>query len=131
SAHPRSSACSHAMARRTMTVCCASPPSSYRPRPTASSIRPSTKSPPPPTAARLPSLVVALWAASSGFSAIQDAMNAAYKIKESRPYWKARVAAFFIGTLLSLLLTALLAILLATDFFGRVIWLHFWHHTIA
>jgi membrane protein len=76
-------------------------------------------------------LLVALWAASSGFSAIQDAMNAAYKIKESRPYWKARVAAFFIGTLLSLMLTALLAILLGTDFFARVIWLNIWHRTIA
>ncbi|HXE09348.1 MAG TPA: YihY/virulence factor BrkB family protein [Acidobacteriaceae bacterium] len=76
-------------------------------------------------------LIVALWAASSGFSAIQDAMNAAYKIKESRPYWKARGAAFLIGTLLSLMLTAMLGVLLATDFFGRVVWLHFWHHTLA
>ncbi len=76
-------------------------------------------------------LVVALWAASSGFSAIQDAMNAAYKIKESRPYWKARGAAFLIGTLLSLMLTAMLAVLLATKFFARLVWLHIWHHAIA
>lgn len=76
-------------------------------------------------------LVTALWAASSGFSAIQDAMNAAYKIKESRPYWKARGAALLIGTLLSLMLTAMLGILLATDFFARLVWLRIWHHAIA
>lgn len=76
-------------------------------------------------------LLVALWAASVGFSAIQDAMNAAYRIKESRPYWKARGAALLIGTLLSILLTALLAVLLATDFCARLIWVHIWHHDLA
>jgi membrane protein len=76
-------------------------------------------------------LVAALWAASSGFSGIQDAMNAAYKLKESRPYWKARGAAFLIGTLLSLMLTAMLAVLLATDYFAKMVWLHTWHRVIA
>jgi membrane protein len=76
-------------------------------------------------------LVAALWAASSGFSGIQDAMNAAYKIKESRPYWKARGAAFLIGTLLSLMLTAMLSILLATDFCGKLALLHIWHRPLA
>jgi membrane protein len=76
-------------------------------------------------------LIVALWAASAGFSAMQDAMNAVYKIKESRPYWKARGAAFLIGTLLSLMLTAMLGILLATDFCARLVWLHIWHRHLA
>lgn len=76
-------------------------------------------------------LLATLWAASSGFSAIQDAMNAAYKIKESRPYWKARAAAFLIGTLLSLMLTAMLGVLLATDFYGKLALLHIWHRHLA
>ena len=54
-------------------------------------------------------LAAALWAASIGFSAIQDSMNVAYKIKETRPYWRARGAAFLISTLLSLLITAILS----------------------
>jgi len=76
-------------------------------------------------------LLATLWAASSGFSGIQDAMNAAYKIKESRPYWKARGAAVLIGTLLSLMLTGMLAVLLATDFYGKLALLHIWHRHLA
>jgi membrane protein len=73
----------------------------------------------------------ALWAASAGFSAIQDSMNAAYKVKETRPYWKVRGAAVLISTLLSLLITAILSSLLAADFFARLTSLHFTHHTLA
>lgn len=76
-------------------------------------------------------LLGALWAASAGFSGIQDAMNAAYKIKESRPYWRVRGAAFLIGTLLSLMITAMLAVLLATDVLAKLARLHIWHHAIA
>jgi membrane protein len=68
--------------------------------------------------------VVALWAASSGFSAIQDSMNAVYKIKETRPYWKARSGAVLISILLSLVITSILASLLAADFFARTARLH-------
>ena len=63
---------------------------------------------------------IALWAASAGFSAIQDSMNAVYKIKETRPYWRVRGSAVLISTLLSLLITAILASLLAADFFARL-----------
>ena len=65
-------------------------------------------------------LAAALWAASAGFSAIQDSMNAVYKVKETRPYWKARGSAILITTLLSLLVTATLASLLAGDFFAHL-----------
>ncbi|GAC1419511.1 MAG: YihY/virulence factor BrkB family protein [Acidobacteriaceae bacterium] len=65
-------------------------------------------------------LAAALWAASAGFSAIQDSMNAVYKVKETRPYWKVRGSAVLISTLLSLMVTAILASLLAGDFFGRL-----------
>jgi membrane protein len=69
-------------------------------------------------------MAVALWAASAGFSAIQDSMNAVYKLKETRPYWKVRGAAVLIGTLLSLLITAILGSLLAADFFAHLAVLH-------
>jgi membrane protein len=76
-------------------------------------------------------LAVVLWAASAGFSAIQDSMNAAYKVKETRPYWKVRGAAVLISTLLSLLITAILSSLLAADFFARIASLHIYHHVLA
>ena len=76
-------------------------------------------------------LAAALWAASAGFSATQDSMNAVYRIRESRPYWKARGAAVLISTLLSLLITAILASLLAADFFARLVHLHIAHRAIA
>ena len=76
-------------------------------------------------------LALALWAASAGFSAIQDSMNAVYKIKETRPYWKVRGDAVLISTLLSLLITAILGALLAADFVARVASLHIAHHSIA
>jgi membrane protein len=76
-------------------------------------------------------LAVALWAASAGFSAIQDSMNAVYRIKPTRPYWKVRGAAVLISTLLSLLITAILGTLLAADFFARVVSVHILHHSIS
>jgi membrane protein len=76
-------------------------------------------------------LAAALWAASVGFSGIQDSMNAVYKIKETRPYWKARGGAVIISTLLSLLITAILAMLLASDYFARIARLHIAHHAVA
>jgi membrane protein len=76
-------------------------------------------------------LVVALWAASAGFSGIQDSMNAVYKVKPFRPYWQVRGTAVLISTLLSLLITAILASLLATGFFVRLAQLHIAHHAIA
>jgi membrane protein len=74
---------------------------------------------------------VALWAASAGFSAIQSSMNAVYRVKETRPYWKVRGAAVLISTLLSLLLTAILASLLAADFIAHAASLHILHHAIS
>jgi membrane protein len=74
---------------------------------------------------------VALWAASAGFSAIQGSMNAVYRVKETRAYWKVRGAAVLISTLLSLLLTAILASLLAADLLANAASLHILHHAIS
>ncbi len=76
-------------------------------------------------------LAIALWAASAGFSAIQDSMNTVYKVKETRPYWRARAAAVLISTLLSLIFTAILGALLAADFFASFISLHVAHRVLS
>jgi membrane protein len=76
-------------------------------------------------------LAAALWAASAGFSAIQDSMNTVYKVKETRVYWKVRGFAVLISTLLSLMITAILATLLAADFFARLASAHIYHHALG
>lgn len=72
-------------------------------------------------------LAAALWAASAGFSAIQDSMNLVYKVKETRPYWKVRGSAVLISTALSMLISAILGCLLGADFFARLAAAHVWH----
>jgi membrane protein len=68
-------------------------------------------------------LAAALWSASVGFSAIQDTMNTVYKVKETRPYWKARGSAILVTLLLSVVITLLLASLLGGDFAGKFAYL--------
>ncbi len=65
-------------------------------------------------------LAAALWSASVGFSAIQDTLNLVYKVKETRPYWKARGSAILVTILLSLLVTLTLACLLGGDFLAHL-----------
>jgi membrane protein len=60
--------------------------------------------------------LLALWTASSGVVAIIEALNAAYDVKESRPWWKERLLA--IGLMLAiavLVVTALLLVLYGGD----------------
>jgi membrane protein len=61
-------------------------------------------------------LAAAIWAASVGFTAIQDSLNVVYKVKETRPYWKVRGSAILITVFLSFLVTLILASLLGGDF---------------
>ncbi|MEO6922267.1 MAG: YihY/virulence factor BrkB family protein [Bryocella sp.] len=74
-------------------------------------------------------LVAAIWAASVGFSAIQDGMNTVYRVKETRPYWKARGSAILVTMLLSVVITVTLAMLLVGDFaakYARVVLHPYW-----
>lgn len=66
-------------------------------------------------------LLAALWAASNGMGAISEALNVAYDVKESRPWWKTRLEAIGLTTALSvLIITALLLVLYG----GRIVeWL--------
>jgi membrane protein len=76
-------------------------------------------------------LVAALWSASVGFASIQDGMNAVYKVRESRPYWMARGQAILVTMLLSLMVTANLAVLLGGDLIAKLMYVQIWHHPLA
>jgi membrane protein len=58
-------------------------------------------------------LAAALWSASVGFSAIQDTLNTVYKVKETRPFWKARGSAILVTVLLAVITMATAATQLA------------------
>jgi membrane protein len=57
-------------------------------------------------------LLAALWAASNGMGAITDALNAAYNVKESRPWWKQRLTAISLTLVLSILIISALLLVL-------------------
>jgi membrane protein len=65
-------------------------------------------------------LIAAVWSASVGISAIQDTLNAVYKIEDTRSYIKARIYAIALTVLLTILVTLGLASLLGGDFFGTL-----------
>jgi membrane protein len=76
-------------------------------------------------------LVAAIWSASVGFSAIQDSLNVVYKIKETRSYVAARLSAIGVTMILMVLVTLMLASLLAADFFTRMASVRIYHHFLA
>lgn len=57
-------------------------------------------------------ILAALWTANSGMNALEDALNAVYKVKESRPLWKTYGIALILTVLASLLIIAALTIVL-------------------
>jgi membrane protein len=75
-------------------------------------------------------LVVALWSASIGFAAIQDTMNLVYKVRETRPYWKARGIAVLVTIWLAVIATLDLAVMLGGDALAKYARSHIWHHTL-
>jgi membrane protein len=64
-------------------------------------------------------LLAALWAASSGMTAISDSLNATYGIKETRPWWKVRLTAILLTMLLSVLVITALALILNGGDIGK------------
>jgi membrane protein len=64
-------------------------------------------------------LLFALFSASVGISAIQDTLNTVYKVKETRPFWKARLEAIGLTVLVSLLVVISLLILFVGDYAAR------------
>jgi membrane protein len=76
-------------------------------------------------------LAAALWSASVGFSAIQDSLNVVYRVKETRPYWRARLSAIGVTFVLSIVITLMLASVLLADLLARLARLHIYHHILA
>jgi len=58
-------------------------------------------------------ILAALWAASNGMGAITEALNVAYDVKESRPWWKQRLIAIGLTIALSVLIITALVIVLS------------------
>src|SRR5918912_2847345 len=57
-------------------------------------------------------ILAALWAASNGMGAITQALNVAYDVKETRPWWRQRLTAVGLTVILSaLVITALVLVL--------------------
>lgn len=57
-------------------------------------------------------ILAAVWAASNGMGAICDTLNAAYNVKESRPWWKARLVAIGLTISIAVLIISALVLLL-------------------
>jgi membrane protein len=70
--------------------------------------------------------LAAIWSASIGVSAIQDSLNAVYKIEDSRSYFVARIHAVALTLLLMLIVSVALGSILAGDTIGRLA-----HHHMA
>ncbi|WP_225446394.1 YihY/virulence factor BrkB family protein [Paenibacillus rhizovicinus] len=61
-------------------------------------------------------LLVTLWSASSGVGAVMKALNKAYDVEETRPFWKVKAYALLFTIVLALVIVFSLAMLI----FGRV-----------
>ena len=61
-------------------------------------------------------ILVALFSASVGISAIQDTLNTVYKVKETRPFWKARLEAMGVTLVVGGIIVLALLTLFAGDF---------------
>src|SRR6266513_1466002 len=57
-------------------------------------------------------LLLALWASSSGMNAISQSLNAAYDVRETRPWWKVRLVSIALTIALSTLIISALLIVL-------------------
>jgi membrane protein len=58
-------------------------------------------------------ILAALWAASNGLTAITATLNAAYDLKESRPWWKQRLTSIGLTIALSILIILVLVLVVA------------------
>lgn len=57
-------------------------------------------------------ILATLWAASNGMGAITNALNVAYEVEETRPWWKARLVAITLTISLSILIISAIALVL-------------------
>ena len=64
-------------------------------------------------------LLGTLWAASGGFSAAIEALNIAYDVDETRPFWKTRPLAIGLTFLTGLLMLTALGVMIVGPHFGE------------
>ncbi|HEX8852963.1 MAG TPA: YihY/virulence factor BrkB family protein, partial [Pyrinomonadaceae bacterium] len=57
-------------------------------------------------------ILAALWAASNGMGAVSESLNVAYDVKETRPWWKARLVAVGLTLALAVLIISALVLVL-------------------
>ncbi len=69
--------------------------------------------------------IAAIWSASVGISAIQDTLNAVFKLEDRRSFIGARVNAILLTILLTTLIGFALGCLFASDFISTLIHRHF------
>lgn len=69
-------------------------------------------------------IIFTLWAASTGMTALMDALNSAYEVKEGRPFWKARLVAIGLTVAVCLLVIGGATLITFGDQFAT--WLANW-----
>jgi membrane protein len=67
-------------------------------------------------------LIAAVWSASVGISAIQDALNAVYKVQDSRSFLRARIYAIGLTVILTVIVTLILCAMLGGDYVAAVVY---------
>jgi membrane protein len=65
-------------------------------------------------------LIAAVWSASVGISAIQDALNAVYKVQDTRSYIRARIYAIGLTVILTVIVTLILCAMLGGDLLAAI-----------
>src|SRR6202158_6320544 len=70
-------------------------------------------------------LLAALWAASSGINALGQALNAAYGVPETRPWWKVRLISVVLTVALAVLIISALLIVLYGGRLGHFLFASF------
>lgn len=69
-------------------------------------------------------LLGTLWTCSSGFSAIIEALNVAYDVPETRPWWKTRALSIWLTFLIGGLVTVAFVLMIVGPRFGEFLALH-------
>lgn len=70
-------------------------------------------------------ILAALWAASNGMGAISDTLNAAYGVRETRPWWKVRLVSVCLTIAVSILIIVALALVMYGGHIGERLAAHF------
>ena len=76
-------------------------------------------------------LIAAVWSASVGISAIQDALNSVYRVQNTRSYLTARIYAIGLTIILTTIFTLTLTAMLGGDFIAAFGYRRFQNHLLT